>query len=295
MRTPVTTNRMFQLVSPRRVIVGALVSLSGIAIFSTSANSGVNNKIAARSVIVDSFNVERFSDHEDLVLHTNRAPVFQSRSKLNPNVLVVDVMDAESKLGQLKSPGGSVTGIAVENRRGQNGQKLARLTVKLNEEVQYRVGAEKREVRVSIYPGATDKKAKLSNNGLPLTRLAQSEDAGASFDDDFEASGAKMTFVGFRDTAQESRVFARLSEEAEFNVKKEGSSVVVMEIQGASIPLRNNKNHLDATFFESPVKVITPSEVDGDPSYIRITIEMKEDVTFEARREGREVAVYFAK
>ena len=104
-----------------------------------------------------------------------------------------------------------------------------------------------------------------------------------------------MTYIGFQNSATQSRVFARLNDEAEFKVRKEGANLIVLEIKNATIPLRNNKNHLDTTFFDSPVKMITPSEIEDASPTVRITIEMKTAVPFETKVEGREIAIYFKK
>jgi hypothetical protein len=105
----------------------------------------------------------------------------------------------------------------------------------------------------------------------------------------------QMSYIGFKNTSANSRVYARLNAEAKYTVRKEGDSLVVLEIQNATIPLRNNKNHLDATYFDSPVKMITPSEVEDATPTIRITIEMKSAVPYEAVVEGRDIVVIFKK
>ena len=105
----------------------------------------------------------------------------------------------------------------------------------------------------------------------------------------------QMSYIGFRNTAGSSRVFARLNADAKFTVTKEGDNLVVLQIQNATIPLRNNRNHLDATFFDSPVKMITPSEVEDATPSIRIAIEMKSSVPFSAKQEGRDIVVTFKK
>jgi hypothetical protein len=105
----------------------------------------------------------------------------------------------------------------------------------------------------------------------------------------------QMTYIGFKNSPTQSRIFARLNDTAEFAVKKEGDNLIVLEIKNATIPLRNNRNHLDTTFFDSPVKMITPSEVEDATPTIRITIEMKSAVPYETKVEGREIAIYFKK
>ena len=109
------------------------------------------------------------------------------------------------------------------------------------------------------------------------------------------AGTRQMTYIGFKNSPTQSRIFARLNDAAEFAVKKEGDNLIVLEIKNATIPLRNNRNHLDTTFFDSPVKMITPSEVEDATPTIRITIEMKSAVPYETKVEGREIAIYFKK
>jgi hypothetical protein len=107
-------------------------------------------------------------------------------------------------------------------------------------------------------------------------------------------SGARqMTYIGFRNAGAQSRVYARMNDTATYTVRKEGDNLIILEIQNATIPLRNNKNHLDTTFFDSPVKMITPSEVEDASPTIRIAIEMKQAVPFSHKLEGRDIVVTF--
>ena len=102
-----------------------------------------------------------------------------------------------------------------------------------------------------------------------------------------------MTYIGFVNRANESEIFARMSQRTGFEVRREGDNLMVLEIPRAMIPLRNNKNHLDTTFFESPVKMITPTVVDDDETMIRIIIEMKEEVPYESNLQGNDIVVRF--
>ncbi|MFZ9889578.1 MAG: AMIN domain-containing protein [Myxococcota bacterium] len=102
-----------------------------------------------------------------------------------------------------------------------------------------------------------------------------------------------MTYVGFRNLPGQSEVFARLTASASHEVRREGDNLLVLEIKNAVIPLDNNKNHLDSTFFDSPVKMITPTEVEDTTPSIRIIVEMKEDVPYRTEQRGNEIAVIF--
>lgn len=283
----------------KRVSLSSLKSfaLSGAAfLFALSAS-------ATDPVMLKRVDVSPQKGSTDFILHTDSAPTFQSFSRKNPHMLIVDLVDADSAVDAVKNPGGVVEAVSIKQHDGQGGTKVARLTVKFKREVRYQVDAETDQVRVRIFDDdtrgkkAANKAASARTGNTPVNLAAAGEMGRATDDGSGGGDGAKMTFVGFKNTSGKSRVFARMSEKnAKYEVKKEGPNIVVLEIQG-TIPLRNNKNHLDARFFESPVKVITPSEVDGATPTIRITIEMNEgqSAPYEAKREGREIAIYFKK
>lgn len=139
-------------------------------------------------------------------------------------------------------------------------------------------------------------------------RLAQ-DDEGAEedFDEGDEGSagmstsagdagdGLAMTFIGFKNRRGESEIYARMNGRARFEVKREGENLMILEIANARIPLSNNKNHLDTTFFESPVKMVTPTEVDDSVPTIRVIIEMREDVPYQTTTRGNDVVITFKK
>lgn len=131
---------------------------------------------------------------------------------------------------------------------------------------------------------------------LPSRTVAQSTAPAQVYVAQAEASGGDqraMTYVGFRNLPGQSEVFARLTASATHEVRREGDNLLVLEIKNAVIPLDNNKNHLDSTFFDSPVKMITPTEVEDTLPAIRIIVEMKEDVPYRTEQRGNEIAVIF--
>lgn len=290
--------------------------------------------IAAPVTWVEGVEVQSLTDRTEFAVQTSAAPVFQSYARANPPVLIVDILEAEGTPGYVPSPGAPFESITLSNHQSKSGKKICRMTFRFTEAVQYDVTAIQKTVLVSVGKnlgnGSDPKKGAGTNldanvlrdkprssalamgrtrTGQRLstdangTRLAQSTDnaaqgsAGASTDDGSagEYSEKKMTYIGFRDTASQSRVFARLDQDVSYELKKEGDNLMVLEIQESFIPLRNNKNHLDTTFFESPVKMVTPTEVEGFPRKIRIIIEMKENVPYEAKVEGNEIGIYFKK
>lgn len=254
------------------------------------------------------------ADRVDVVVKASEPLTFQSWARSAPPVLVVDLLETAAEPTTLSESAlkgaATLTGITV-SRHDARGAALSRLSLSLSRNVDYDVSARGSEVTISLFP--TGKKEAAFSDKKPV-QLAMSTDRGtrsdapgmvvegslgratADIDVAQAASGPlKMSYIGFRNTANSSVVFARLNAEAKFTVRKEGDSLVVLEIQNATIPLRNNKNHLDATFFDSPVKMITPSEIEDATPSIRITIEMKQAAPYEAVLQGREIVVTFKK
>ncbi len=282
--------------------VSALISLAVAATpaLATAQLTGIDVRPSAERV--------------DVVIKASEPLTFQSWARSSPPVLVVDLLETAAEPATLAPSAlkgaAALTGISI-TRHDARGTPLSRLSLSLSKNVDYDVSARGSEVTISLFP--TGKKEASFTDARPV-RLAMSTDRGARSDapalvvegaigratsdvDVAQAAGGplKMSYIGFRNTATSSVVFARLNAEAKFTIRKEGDSLVVLEIQNATIPLRNNKNHLDATFFDSPVKMITPSEVEDATPTIRITIEMKQAAPFDAVLQGREVVVTFKK
>jgi hypothetical protein len=282
------------------------------ALFALAVTLAASNA-SAQSVVVDSVDFVTVDDRTEILLRTDGAPVFRTTSRTAPPVLIVDLLDASVGAATLTSPGSPFLDVKMKPERDAAGAPFVRALFRFDTAIRYDVTAEGKTVRVSIWrdgPATPTKRVAALDDGkrptatdVPAPRLAQGEGGegegatGASTDDGSGGGGKnKMTYIGFKNTAEGSRVFARMdTADAKYSVKKEGQNLMVLEIEDAYVPLRNNKNHLDATYFESPVKMITPGEVDGTPKKIRIVIEMKEDVPFEDKKEGREIVVFFKK
>lgn len=133
----------------------------------------------------------------------------------------------------------------------------------------------------------------------PRVAMAPRDEMGMEYGDVDEGSGVAgvrhMTFIGFINKPSESRVFARMNDKATYRVRREGPGMVVLEIQNATVPLRNNRRFMDSSHFNSPVNLITPSVVDDVSPLIRIMIELDEDVPFSTIEEGTDVVLVFKK
>lgn len=280
---------------------------------------------------VESVVVNELPGRYEVVIATEAPPTFQSFSRQAPALVMVDLVDTGVTARRIPSPGAPIEEIAIEPKRGQKSD-LARLWLRFSKPVRYDVTAAERTVTLTVFteeraptaPSADGFDARsavksgtagkqVALRGGPFDRairsdvtprLAQADDeaaegdvgeAGMSTSSGEAVDGLAMTYIGFTNRGGKSEVYARMNGKARFEVKREGENLMVLEIAGASIPLRNNKNHLDTTFFESPVKMVTPTEVDDAGSSIRIIIEMREDVPFETSTRGNDVVVSFKK
>jgi hypothetical protein len=254
---------------------------------------------AAPSAQVRSVDVRQADGRIEIVVTASGPPTFQSTATKSPPQIVVDLFDTDATASNRTFPSGVVKG--VEMTRTASG---ARLVVKLKEAVLYDVTAAGDTVTTTLFVG-TDAKAqpaKLAMNDAKGARRdgmmgkATSTDARPLLaQEGGPAPQRQMTYIGYRNTDKESLVYARLNDKAEYTVKKEGDNLLVLEIRNATIPLRNNKNHLDTTFFDSPIKMITPTEIEDASPSIRIIIEMKEMVPYDTKVQGRDIVITFKK
>lgn len=255
---------------------------------------------------VTDVSVKPAADGVSVVVTATEPLTFQAWTKAS--AVVVDLLETEAKAGEL--PGaGPLQGVTV-SRHDARGVPMSRLTLPTASPQDYDVTAQGNTVTIAIFGKGTrrpslDIDAALKTAPAPV-KVASAGTAGGIVEGSIgratasdavylaQAGGTRqMNYIGFKNNAAQSRVFVRLNDTAEFTVTKQGDNLVVLEIQNATIPLRNNKNHLDTTFFDSPVKMITPSEIEDASPKIRVVIEMKAAVPFETKVEGREIAIYF--
>jgi hypothetical protein len=248
--------------------------------------------------------VER-GDAVDVVVTASEPLTFQSWTRGTPATIVLDLLDATADDRTIAGRG-AVSSVQVSHADA-GGARLTRVSLPLSVARDYDVTARGNAIVVAVVPPRTRAAAvELRNDGAAPVKIASaaavvegSMGRATATDAVLLAQAApttkQMTYIGFKNAPAQSRVFVRLNDAAEYAVKKEGDNILVLEIKGATIPLRNNKNHLDTTFFDSPVKMITPSEVEDAVPTIRVTIEMKAAVPYEAKLEGKEIAIYFKK
>ena len=70
---------------------------------------------------------------------------------------------------------------------------------------------------------------------------------------------------------------------------------MVLEIQNATIPIMNNRRFLDTSYFDSPVTMITPTVIDDISPHIRIVVEIRQQMPYSVKVEGRDIVLMFNK
>jgi hypothetical protein len=102
-----------------------------------------------------------------------------------------------------------------------------------------------------------------------------------------------MTWVGFQQTRDASRVFIKTSEPVKFHVVEEGRNMIVLELENTRIPVHNNTRFLDTHFFDSAVTMIVPREIEGISRNVRVEIQLRNRVPYTSGQEGNLVYINF--
>jgi hypothetical protein len=117
----------------------------------------------------------------------------------------------------------------------------------------------------------------------------------APADERVEISSAikNMTWVGFQQTRDSSRVFIKTNEPVKFHVVEEGRNLIVLELENTRVPLSNNTRFLDTHFFDSAVTMVVPREIEGISRNVRVEIQLRNRVPYTSGQEGNLVYVNF--
>ncbi len=105
-----------------------------------------------------------------------------------------------------------------------------------------------------------------------------------------QAPSNQVEFVGFKQTTQGSRVFVRTKTPPRFSVSEPRENVVRVEFPNTRVPLRNDLNFLDTSFFPTAVAKITP--IRAGRSYV-LEIELRERVAWQQRLDGDTLSLEF--
>ena len=102
-----------------------------------------------------------------------------------------------------------------------------------------------------------------------------------------------MTWLGFQQTRDSSRVFIKTTEPVKFHVVEEGRNLIVLELENTRIPVTNNTRFLDTHFFDSAVTMVVPREIEGISRNVRVEIQLRNRVPYTSGQEGNLVYINF--
>ncbi|WP_309894277.1 AMIN domain-containing protein [Archangium sp.] len=153
--------------------------------------------------------------------------------------------------------------------------------------------AEERERQRAEAQAAAEEKKRQQQESRQ-TRVAQAETPRAEPRQGDRVAGSSgrttMTLVGFAQEPSASRVFLRTTQPVEFNVT-EGEKVVFVVLENTGIAESNNTRPLDTSFFDTAVTSVV---ADAGPSRtVRVSIRLKEQVSYQTRQNGNELSIEF--
>jgi len=123
----------------------------------------------------------------------------------------------------------------------------------------------------------------------PRERPRREVSGGSDASVEVSSRRKRMTLVGFQQQSGASRVFIRTNEPVRYTASEDGRAVVV-ELENTRIDQNNNTRPLDTSFFSSPV---TRVEADSAGRAVRVTIQLRDAVPFQARQEGNLISLDF--
>lgn len=274
----------------RRAIRGvvSLAMVAALALPAMARAEGLNT--------ISAIKFQRTGSARQIRIVGSTQPTFQRFSLASPPRLVLDFV--ASRISGV--PGTTEVGDAVVERiaaeqQGIDGTSLSRVMIAFSRQVDYAISTDGNDVVIAIKGGEGAGGDVATQAAAATASVPQADPAPAASETDSSvavASGPRnMTLCGFRFMNNVSRVFVRTNYKAEFSVNKMGDKKVVVELPNTNIPLRNNRNFLDAQYFASPVKLITPMV--GGGGITRIEIELKNDVPFQSRQVENEIQIDF--
>ncbi len=108
-----------------------------------------------------------------------------------------------------------------------------------------------------------------------------------------EAELKDLTWVGFQQFEEASRVFVRTSDKVTYRVDSSREKMVVLMLENTRIPLKNNRRPLPTQFFESPVLSIVAKPIEGPSQSVDVEIRLRRKVAFQVSQNDTVVALDF--
>ncbi len=127
---------------------------------------------------------------------------------------------------------------------------------------------------------------------LNITLLAPLS-AAESEDTQFSNEMKDLRRIGFQLFADGSRVFVETTEPTRYSVDTSRRGLVVLTLENTRIPLRNNRRPLVTRYFDSPIRFVQASVLEGQGSTARIEIHLRRKVPFKEIQNDTFLALDF--
>lgn len=118
---------------------------------------------------------------------------------------------------------------------------------------------------------------------------------GIAWGQGLEAEIKDMTWVGFQQFEEASRVFVRTSEKVRYRVDTSRDGMVVLILENTRVPVFNNTRPLDTRSFESPVRRIEAKPIEGPSPSVHVEIRLRRKVPFDIAQADTIVALDFTR
>jgi len=104
-----------------------------------------------------------------------------------------------------------------------------------------------------------------------------------------------LTWVGFQQLQDASRVFVRTSDKVAYRVDTSREKMIVLVLENTRVPLRNNRRVLDARFFNSPVVSVVARAIEGPSQSVNVEIRLRNKVPYNVSQTDTVVALDFTR
>jgi hypothetical protein len=125
--------------------------------------------------------------------------------------------------------------------------------------------------------------------------LAGAPNRPAAIGQNLDAELKNLTWVGFQQYQDASRVFVRTTEKVQYKVDSSRDKMVVLILENTRVPLRNNTRPLFTQFFEGPVLSIVAKPIEGPSVSVNVEIRLRRKVTFNVSQTDTVVALDFSR
>ena len=110
-----------------------------------------------------------------------------------------------------------------------------------------------------------------------------------------EAELKDLTWVGFQQLQDASRVFVRTSEKVAYRIDTSREKMIVIVLENTRVPVKNNTRLLDTHFFPSPVVSVQAKPIEGPSQSVNVEIRLRSKVPYNVSQTDTVVALDFTR